>query len=101
MKTRIILSFASMLLLASGLTAYGQGNDSGTAPEQKGNTGWTGGAQDHPSQTGETGSTTGQNSSTATQSAQDNEAARSQPLTATGADLNGPAQRFPPTKTPE
>lgn len=102
MRARKILSCAGALLLACGIASHAQGAESDTAPEHKGNTGWTGGAQDHPSKTGESSGTTGQNTQDATaQSSQDAEAASTQPLTATGADLNGQPRRFPPTKTPE
>jgi hypothetical protein len=63
---------------------------SGTAPEGKGSTGWTGGARDQNSQT------TGQGTS-----ARDAEAAKDQPSTATGDDLKGPPKKFPPNQTPE
>lgn len=60
---------------------------SGTAPENMGATGWTGGSR---------GQTTGQGSST-----QDAEAAKDQPVEATGEDLKGPPTQFPANKTPE
>lgn len=102
MKPRSILSWASILLLTCGMASYAQGDDSNTTPENKGNTGWTGGARDQPSQSGESSKTTGKSGQDAIiQSPQDAEAASTQPLTATGSDLNGPPQRFPPTKTPE
>lgn len=63
---------------------------SGTAPEGKGSTGWTGGARDQSSQT------VGQPTS-----AKDAEAAKDQPPMASGEDLKGPTERFPPSKTPE
>lgn len=62
---------------------------SGTAPEGKGTTGWTGGARDQGSQaSGQSGST-------------DPEAAKNQPAMATGKDLKGPPEQFPAGKTPE
>jgi hypothetical protein len=63
---------------------------SGTAPEGKGSTGWSGGARDQNSQT------TGQGTS-----ARDAEAAKDQPSMATGEDLKGPPKKFPPNQTPE
>ncbi len=62
---------------------------SGTAPEGKGSTGWTGGTRDQNPQT------TGQGA------AQDAEAAKDQPAVATGEDLKGPPTQFAPSKTPE
>jgi hypothetical protein len=104
MKSRGILSWASVLLLTCGMAsyAYAQGDASNTTPEHKGNTGWTGGARDQPSQSGESSTTIGKSAPDAIiQSPQDAEAASTQPPMATGTDLNGPAQRFPPSKTPE
>lgn len=63
---------------------------SGTAPDGKGSTGWTGGARDQNSQT--TGQATG---------LQDAEAAKDQPAMATGEDLKGPPKQFSPRQTPE
>jgi hypothetical protein len=65
---------------------------SGTAPENMGATGWTGGSrgQTHDS------ATTGQGSD-----ARDAEAAKDQPAEASGRDLKGPPQQFPANKTPE
>jgi hypothetical protein len=62
---------------------------SGTAPEGKGTTGWTGGARDQTPQS--SGQSTSQNP----------EAAKSQPSMATGKDLQGPAKQFPANQTPE
>jgi hypothetical protein len=66
---------------------------SGTAPENMGTTGWTGGSR---GQTQDSATTTGQGSG-----AQDTEAAKDQPVMATGEDLKGPPAQFPPNKTPE
>ena len=60
---------------------------SGTAPENMGATGWTGGSR---------GQATGQAGSSS-----DGEAAKDQPAMATGEDLKGPAKQFPANKTPE
>jgi len=62
---------------------------SGTAPEGKGSTGWTGGSRNPAETTGQSAGRT------------DPEAAANQPLMATGLDLNGPAKRFPANQTPE
>jgi hypothetical protein len=101
MRRRSILSWASVLLLTCGVASHARGEDSNTTPDRKGNTGWTGGAQDQPSQTGESGKTTGRNAQDTTARSPQDEAASKQPLTATGTDLNGPPRRFPPNKTPE
>jgi hypothetical protein len=61
----------------------------GTAPEGKGTTGWTGGARDQNSQT------SGQGAS------QNPEDAKNQPWMATGEDLKGPPKQFPAGQTPE
>ena len=66
---------------------------SGTAPENMGATGWTGGSR---GQTHDSATTTGQGGS-----AQDTEAAKDQPVEASGQDLKGPPQQFPANKTPE
>jgi hypothetical protein len=68
---------------------------SGTAPENMGATGWTGGSR---GQTHDSATTTGQGQGNA---AQDAEAAKGQPAMATGEDLKGPPTQFPPNKTPE
>jgi len=70
-----------------------QNSGSGTAPENMGATGWTGGSR---GQTHDSATTTGQGNS-----AQDTEAAKDQPVMATGEDLKGPPTQFPPNKTPE
>jgi hypothetical protein len=66
---------------------------SGTAPENMGATGWTGGSR---GQTQDSATTTGQGNA-----AQDAAAAKDQPVMATGEDLKGPPTQFPPNKTPE
>lgn len=112
MKTLGIMSSAAALLLASAITVSYAQSDSGTAPEHKGNTGWTGGSRDQPSQNDQNGQsggsqnkaseTTGQNTADpAAQAARDAASAKTQPLMATGEDLKGPPERFPANKTPE
>ena len=91
MKTRIltILAAAALLTVASTAT-YAQNS----APDQeKGSTGWSGGAKDQPSQSA---GTTGQKVEI-----HDADKAKDQPLMATGEDLKGPAEQFAPSKTPE
>lgn len=95
------------VIMVSGTYSFAQNNDpstnamerpataphssgSGTTPDGKGSTGWTGGARDQSSQT--IGQTTG---------SQDAEAAKDQPAMATGKDLKGPAKQFSPRQTPE
>ena len=69
------------------------GNNSGTAPENMGATGWSGGSR---GQTQDSATGTGQaNSGT------NSEAAKDQPVMATGEDLKGPPAQFPANKTPE
>jgi hypothetical protein len=68
----------------------------GTAPENMGATGWTGGSR---GQTHDSATTTGQGN--AAQDAKDAAAAKDQPAMATGEDLKGPPTQFPPNKTPE
>jgi hypothetical protein len=70
-----------------------QDSGSGTAPENMGATGWTGGSR---GQTHDSATTTGQGNS-----ARDTEAAKDQPVMATGEDLKGPPTQFPANKTPE
>lgn len=101
MRARCIQLLAAVLFLVCGIAPHAQSDGSNTAPEHKGNTGWTGGAQDHPSQSDQLGGKTGSSAQNTMQSQQDADSARSQPLTATGVDLNGPPQRFPANKTPE
>jgi hypothetical protein len=66
---------------------------SGTAPENMGVTGWTGGSQ---GQTHDSATAAGQGGS-----ARDTEAAKDQPVMATGEDLKGQPTQFPANKTPE
>jgi hypothetical protein len=73
-----------------------QNSGSGTAPENMGATGWTGGSR---GQTHDSATTTGQGNPA--QEAKDAEAAKDQPVEASGRDLKGPPQQFPPNKTPE
>jgi hypothetical protein len=100
-KTLGMISFGAAVLLASAVaSSYAQTN-SGTAPEHKGNTGWTGGTSDQPSQA-KASETTGQTTADpATQAARDAESAKTQPLVAEGLDLKGPPRQFPANKTAE
>jgi hypothetical protein len=66
---------------------------SGTAPENMGATGWTGGSR---GQTHDSATTAGEGGS-----ARDTEAAKDQPVMATGEDLKGQPTQFPANKTPE
>ena len=75
----------------SNTTQHNSG--SGTAPENMGSTAWTGGSR---GQTHDSATTTGQGND-----ARDAEAAKDQPVMATGEDLKGPPKQFPPNKTPE
>jgi hypothetical protein len=94
-------------MIASMTLATAQ--SSGTAPSDKGSTGWSGGSRDLPGQTGLDGKTqnkpsetTGQNSADpSVLAAHDAESAKTQPLMAEGLDLKGPPRQFPANKTPE
>jgi len=90
MKTVGLLS-AAALLLASATLSYAQ-SASSTEPQDKGKTGWTGGSQDQPSQSGTTGQKV---------EVHDEARAKDQPQTASGEDLKGPTEQFAPSKTPE
>lgn len=68
-------------------------NQSGTAPENMGATGWTGGSR---GQTQDSATSKGPDAS-----AKDAESAKGQPLMATGSDLKGKPTQFPANKTPE
>lgn len=72
-------------------------SNEGTRPENMGSTGWTGGTGG--SHIGTSNSHT--DGSASTDNGINTEAAKNQPLTATGEDLEGPAVRFAPNKTPE
>jgi hypothetical protein len=102
-KLRNFLRWTSVLLLiTSGIAGNGWGDESSTSPEHKGNTGWTGGGQNHNNRSGGSStvtSPTGQGA--AVKSPKDDAAASTQPPMATGSDLNGTPQRFPPNQTPE
>jgi hypothetical protein len=93
MKTRTLTILTATALLAAASTAtYAQNS----GPDQeKGSTGWSGGAKDQPGQQQQGNSTTGQ------AVVHDDDKAKDQPLTATGEDLKGPPTQFAPSKTPE
>ncbi len=59
MKTFGLISFGAALLLAAAVTVSHAQDNSSTTPDQKGNTGWTGGAHDQPSQSGDSQSKSG------------------------------------------
>ena len=101
--------FGAAVMLATAVTAA-NAQSSGSEPQDKGNTGWTGGARDQPSQGDQGGpskasETTGRNTpdsiTKAVQDAHDADSAKTQPEVATGEDLNGPPKQFPAAKTPE
>ena len=105
MKTLGLTTLAAALLASSLTMSYAQSSD--TTPEQKGSTGWTGGAKDQPSQPGgnksaapadaaKPAATTGQKVEI-----HDADKAKDQPTMATGEDLKGPPTQFAPSKTPE
>lgn len=98
MKTVGIL-FAAALLFGTVAVSAAQGT-SGTAPEHKGNTGWTGGAQDQPTQSGNSQAKPAETSGQKVE-IHDEARAKDQPPVATGEDLKGPPAQFAPSKTPE
>lgn len=84
----------------------------GTKPENMGTTGWTGGTggshigtsnslTEDGAATKGTAATTGAASADTKDMTPNSEAAKDQPLMATGVDLKGPPTRFPANKTPE
>jgi hypothetical protein len=85
--------------LASTVLASAQG--SGTAPEDKGNTGWTGGSRDQPSQSGQSSDVKPSETTGVKTEVHDEALAKDQPFEATGQDLKGPPTQFAPSKTPE
>jgi len=100
MRTLIALALSLALLsppslvLAQGSANPGpstQNSDRVKDPEDRGATGWTGGAREP-----EKVETTGAGSRKS-----DEELAADQPAHASGVDLQGPPVRFPPSKTPE
>jgi hypothetical protein len=111
MKSPSLIPLIAAAMLASATVSFAQnntppansvenpattpqhGSSSGTAPENIGATGWTGGSR---GQTKDSATTTGQGNA-----AQDAAAAKDQPVEASGQDLKGPPQQFPPNKTPE
>jgi hypothetical protein len=86
----VMVLIAAVSMASAGTLAYAQSNSApsanttGTSPDNRGSTGWTGGSRD-----------------TKQDGAPDSDGAAQQPLTATGLDLNGPPRRFPANKTPE
>jgi hypothetical protein len=100
MKHLAMISIVAAALMAGAGGVLAQDNtpkqpnsNSGTSPAEMGATGWTGGTrgQTHDSATGTGQANSGTNS----------EAAKDQPVMATGEDLKGPPAQFPANKTPE
>jgi hypothetical protein len=100
MRFVIIVMFAALTASPVALAQNGPGGD-GTAPQNRGSTGWTGA---HP-KIGDVAmdkkgkpvnATTGQQAKV-----NDQQEAKGQPVVASGEDLKGPPQQFPPSKTPE
>lgn len=102
MRTVILITAASLALSSVALAQNGAGGN-GDAPQNKGSTGWTGAHPETGGTTLDKGTPEHPKSETTGQSVtiHDQDAAKSQPLMATGEDLKGPATRFPPSKTPE
>lgn len=85
------------------------GSAAGTHPENMGSTGWTGGtggshigtSNTLTEEGGASKGTTGAASGDTRDLTPNSEAAKDQPLMATGSDLKGPPTRFPANQTPE
>ena len=95
MKRLGMMSLALALLASTACYAQEM------SPADKGNTGWTGGSRDQPSQSGQGPGSETTGRAPASNPAHDAEAAKDQPWMASGEDLKGPPQQFPPSKTPE
>ena len=102
MRIVIFITAASLMLASAALAQSGAGGN-GDAPHNKGSTGWTGAHPETGGATLDKGTPGRPKSETTGQSVtvHDQDAAKSQPLMATGEDLKGPPTRFPPSKTPE
>jgi hypothetical protein len=99
---RVIILMTALALISSGVAAQNGMGGSGTDPQNRDNTGWTGA---HPGTGGGTNaSTTPGKPATTGQAApevDDQAEAKDQPTVATGEDLKGPPTQFAPSKTPE
>jgi hypothetical protein len=111
MKNLSLVPIAAAMLMAAATATLAQNNtppantveqsttpkqpnsNSGTSPAEMGATGWTGGTR---GQTQDSATVSGPGAS-----AKDTEAAKDQPMMATGEDLKGPPAQFPANKTPE
>jgi hypothetical protein len=95
-----VVTFAA----SSAALAQNAGSGNGDSPQNKGSTGWTGA---HPETGGATPQAqdvqnTGQiPAASKPVEVHDDAEAKDQPVMATGEDLNGPGEQFPPSKTPE
>jgi hypothetical protein len=89
---RAIIPVLAAAVLASAMT-LSAAQSGGGGDQEKGSTGWSGGAKDQPDQKA---GTTGQKVEV-----HDDALAKGQPDMATGEDLKGPPQQFAPSKTPE
>jgi hypothetical protein len=94
MKTSVIIPLLAAALLTTAATASYAQNTGGD--QEKGSTGWSGGAKDQVGQSATGSQTTGQKAQI-----HDEALAKNQPLLATGEDLNGPPVQLAPSKTPE
>jgi hypothetical protein len=95
MKTPVFISIVAAAMLATAATA--------SYAQDKGSSGWNGGAKDQPSQSSGNGQPAAPSPATTGQKVEIHDAAeaKDQPTIATGADLNGPAAQLAPSKTPE
>jgi hypothetical protein len=88
-KTLTLVACTAAFVLAGPVLTFAQENSSaGTAPENRGATGWTGGSRD-------------QTKGGKDVAAADAKVAPDSPWYAEGLDLKGPPRQFPESKTPE
>jgi hypothetical protein len=93
MKVSPVMLVVAGVMLTTSVYAQNTAGD-----QEKGSTGWSGGAKDQVSQ--QAGATQSPQEKAA-QDARDAEAAKAMPLMASGVDLTGPTMQFAPRKTPE
>jgi hypothetical protein len=100
MKTSVIAPLLAVALLMTAATASSAQNAAGD--QEKGSTGWSGGAKDQVGQSA-TGSQNNPAKETTGQKVQnyDEASAKTQPWLATGEGLNGPPVQLAPSQTPE
>jgi len=101
-----LITIVTAVALAASTAAWAQNNSGGNgdSPQNQGSTGWTGG---HPDTGGDTQQAKGTPGKPKTETTgqkievHDQAEAKDQPMMATGEDLKGPPEQFPPSQTPE